>query len=758
MIITPNNQNNGQQRNQFGTQQQQQPNQNQFGVNQQQQMQQQMMSFLGGNTGGAGASIDWSQTEAQSYKDPALEELRKQSGLDDEMSASMMIARVTDPMMFFLQSVNSRTGVLYNTYMDSINNFRMDPCTRGTCPVASAFIDVLVANPRNLISVMKSVSVYFGYSLVDIIKKSNSVNSDVQPFTQQNYLDCTAISTRNVLFLEMIRWLDSTTKGKSFAYSLPPEISRRLPNIEEYKVHASRVFAFFNLQSPFDDIKFQLESFTAQHNLNQETSSNEIDYSWFETTPVNRNMPNNEGIFKQVDEAAARYRAREHQQVNYSVPQHEEQYDGGYSWENKQAQNISKITKATFDNYNLRKWMKAIPGRKNEYVVSGKDWLYIERAITPYYEDKCFYGTVVVVTTNIEAIRDGYSSRMVKLPKGVPYMDVLTDPSKILPVLEEDPESGLVVVAMNEEEALLNAKQEKDLGDVIIPEHNEGVVVTAYAKQEVNESDPTKMLEVTEVMNKTLVGKTKSPIASQIKVNSRGPLWTSNEGSSAWLYSNLPSLYFSKSSLGEISYYNEIKYIKRMLTNLDDVNLKSFITFRLTKQLNDLFVNHYGYSNDPNDPNVLYLDNVLEEIDELNELVMVHDQRLYEDLNMVKSESRLLSTLKLFEKEPETPEDEMSKAVQSKRVIVAKNIVVYTLNNLPTPDSASSKLKHVTYSEYPSLFKITDKLTNPDKVLMLRFDDSEELWEMTRNVYSDDKAVIRLVDNETSLSILDYDS
>lgn len=755
MIIRPQNQNNNlnPQQNQFGTQQQ---IQNQFGVNQQQQMQQQMMSFLGGNTGGVGASIDWSQTEAQSYKDPALDELRKQSGLDDEMSASMMIARVTDPMMFFLQSVNSRTGVLYNTYMDSITNFRMDPTTRGVCPVANAFIDVLVSNPRNLISVMKSVSVYFGYSLVDIIKKSNAVNSDVQPFTQQNYLDCTVVSTRNVLFLEMIRWLNSTTKGKSFAYSLPPEISRRLPNIEEYKIHASRVFAFFNLQSPFDDINFQLEAFTAQHNLNQETSSNEIDYSWFETTPVNRNMPNNEGIFKQVDEAAARYRARERQRSNQPTHHVEEQYDGGFSWENKQAQNISKITKATFDNYNLRKWMKPIPGRNNEYVVSGKDWLFIERAITPYYEDKCFYGTVVVVTTNIETIRDGYKSKMVKLPKGVTYMDALTDPSKILPVLEEDPDTGLVVVAMSEEEALLNTQQDKDLGEVIIPEHNEGVVVTAYAKEELEESDPTKMLEVTEVMNKTLVGRTKSPIASQIKVSSRGPLWTSNEGSSDWLASRLPSLYFGK-DIGELSYYNEIKFIKRTLENLHDDNLKGFITFRLTKQLNDLFVNHYGYSNDPNDSNVLYLDNVLEEIDELNELVMVHDQRLYEDLNTVMSASHLLSALKLFEEEV-VSEDGMNKAVQSKRVIAAKHIVLYTLNNLPTPDSVSGKLKHVTYSEYPSLFKITDKLTNPDKVLLLRFDDSEELWEMTRNVYSDNKAVIRLVDNETSLSILDYDT
>lgn len=336
---------------------------------------------------------------------------------------------------------------------------------------------------------------------------------------------------------------------------------------------------------------------------------------------------------------------------------------------------------------------------------------------------------------------------------------VLTDPSKVLPVLKEDPEGSVVVVDVQENTVL--SSDEPNPEDAILPDVSE--TVPENALKVVNTSDKMHEVDVSSVVEQSiLISKTltagKKNMCTLILVEGKTNFLMDNVQETCYIKDVYEDLFMSRKKDQKISWIKLIGLLRTLRGDkVVSQAVSDFVIMCTTQQVNSALSGHYGYDLNPDSENFLKLDDVVQDFDELVEFARENNTQLFEDMHCIEQNTLLSSSYVLVEDTIVNVASMPSSGILRERSLyVGREFIMYNVNSETTPIFTSGEKTNVSRSFFPALFSLIDKVTNPNKGILIRFNDDDKLWLAQSSALTEDFLTLRVLKNDSVLPWIEF--
>lgn len=694
--------------------------------------------------------INWEAGAAAGYQDPYLAELSEAAKLGADGSVEMLVRhKVSQAVEFYARSLGQKQGILYDVHMNTIKSFKIDKYTRQECPIHSKFIDTITRNIQYMNMVIRNSAAFFGFKLVGIVRKSNSLDADSSPFNQNNLSAATEHATRTVLFLEMVNWLDKSKQGREYAFNLPASIKEALLNLENIREFSNKVFAYFDAVSPYMELSFSKPSPEAYSIINPALMENV-----FEDNPSTTCFRLPTGKV----EDWLNYEADRYAKDAPIQPKSVNTYSDELTWGRKTPEiDLTRLSRDNIHQYDFKKYFHPVPGLDNHYIIDPNQWACIERLYTNNPVG-VWENAVVVVQANIDALNQGgmveYEAKLCKVPKGVNVSQALTDPEKILPVLKLDKDQDLVVVEISEDKATKAIEEKKS--PEVIPEVSEvgsvNKLIVVPTKDKIFSANVDTVLEESDVIAQALTGN-KLNTASVITIEGKANFTVNDPDEVAYIKETYADLFLSKTRPQNLSWYKLMGVLKR-LTRDNDVSegVANFLKMCTTQQLNSVLSGCYGFDLNRDEPTFLKLDDIIDDFEDFVEYARENSTQLFEDMHSLEDNPLLANSYVLIDdllvNAKSMPD---STILKQRSLYLGREFVLYSINSTITPKFKPNTKTNVNRSFFPSLFTTLDNVTDINKGVLLRFNNEERLWLVQRSALTEDFMTLRVLKANSTL-------
>lgn len=720
------------------------------------------------------------------YEDKTLQEFKEQSSEGSEDQINYFRQHAAAWIVQFVQEAKIyRHGVMYATFRDIVENY---PSIRAVnSHVKAEFIKFLVGRNDLLDVVAIRTSVWFGFIMAKVIKDANG-----QP-PRQAVLHSVRTATENILNLEIVTWLNGSNKAAAFLYSPTPEIQELLSKFNMRKDAASKVFQFFEESSPYDAANFSGERMSEGNitNIMPEVARVGMD----QRLPASKNngMTDMTGTYVPDYHDGMAAEDRELLRISFDLMRKNNQTPGftnqpppratqrdsyddlniyGTSGQRYRTdiENIDIHNRHLFD---LRSYFTATVC-ENWWTVKEGDWTFLKRAMKRRggirAEDTIVKGCIRFVEYDFDHENSfpGWRTRAIRFTNQAEKDMILSDPAKLLPHLDVDSfQNKVVVLPVTEAKAFFDEEGRK-LGDDA--EVFEKLREPGFEFRVIDTEDSIRTGYTKDVFDRMIASgtsiaeETQKPLAMLGEFDITGRFMFEDRQSRDVVVAKFPMMFHGYEGNADNSYFGIIESIARQLarTPIDDENtpegnrFDTFVSGRLTMDLNDWLVNAAGYSLNPKDGESLTVDNILLDYNELKTVLLQTDKTVYDILNQVGPDSLVKSLIEMFDR-PVTPAETMSPVDREEHamsLIRSRHYRSIVIHNEPGPKPTVGKPITLRRSNNPEFFTLIDTLRahvqgkgqqlETQSILMM-YKYTNDLFMVTPTVYDENVLTIRTV-------------
>lgn len=718
--------------------------------------------FVENSASTTAGGIKWEQYSAGGGFDKGLQEIANQSGPDAD-SIQFMAQSVVQANVMFLTSILNRNGRFYEVYRQTVEGFKRSDVTGAPCPVRDAFVTMFQKHQEFTRPVATNASPLFGWRLI-IIKRETGR----EELEAKEYLRAAEIAIRSVLFMEMVQWLMKTQEGQIHARQLPRDLAAKMPNISKFNEAIDTACAAFGINNPYAGVTFEIAT-PARNDLlsnRYEGIANQL-YGGLNNVAGRREMDEPDDLFDYVLNNAAKAQGRERVTPKYGQEDSNTFYGGNESW-NKVRNDLENLTPKNKKEFQLNRFFHYI-GKHNHYFIPETDWKAIKHAFKKHPEmrqeltaqDGCYR----VVIIDLEA-DSGWFSTIVRSEK-YDMPTLLTDPAKLLPLLDDPDGSGMLSVVAVPVKDLLKDKSleisyeecrklEKSIPVLTLPEQ-----VVSHDSRDLEKSLANVNTRLTKNFTKenavsfnALIHDTFSCASQEDKLR---------------LFHDLPFLFKDSVMEKRPTWFSACKLLLTYFRQRTvDQEVCNFIDQRLTTVINDYLINSAGYDSYPHEKNFLSVDSIVRDYDELDKEFEASDAIMYEMFNSTSPDSYLNEQLKIFTyKDPFNEDDrEMSVIEQVKHeqeLVLERPLHITYINNRGGPLYTDANQPIIMKrSQFPEYFELIEKSFEPtmgsasfdatDKLVM--FTKSNNLWLFSNSAIDKNIATLRHVSRKDTLVLL----
>lgn len=719
-------------------------------------------SFVEGGQSTQATTIKWEQYGQGGGYDAGLQEIANASGPDQD-SIQYLASQVVQANIMFMQHIIARTGKFYEVYRQTLESFRRNE-QGAPCGVRDAFVTMFSRHHEFNRPVAINASPLFGWRLIHIKRETGR-----EELLANQYFAAAEIAIRSILFLEMVNWLMKTPEGQVHARQLPRDLAEKMPNLDKMNDVLSQACAAFNVNNSYAGMKFEVKTpaRTDLHNLRYESGADYLYGSNGMNTQVEQNSDMKD-VFEMIRKGAREYRGEStgfREQGVKSMFVEEERW-------NTIRNDLNNLTPANRKDFQLNRFFYHI-GKPNHYVIPETDWKQIKHAFAKHremgQEETVLPGCFRIVVIDLEN-DTGWFSRVVR-KEGLDMPTVLTDPTKLLPLLEEN-DSGFMSVASYAIEEVINPDKPMAIELDAFNKLTAALPVITVKTPVVSNS--SKEFESTlETVNNRLTGKIKTANAIAFK----GQVWDTftcaNPEDKQRLYYDLPFLFKDGKLEKQPDMFNACKkmldYFKQDIVSRE---LRDFVDERLTKMVNDYFINAGGYDPFPHQKHHLSITSLIRDYDELDQHLERTDEMMFRLFNQKDKPNYLTEGLKLFTYEHpfKADSEELStieKIAREQELVLERTLAVTFVNHKGGPTYTEANVPVVMKrSIFPEYFDVIEKGFEPtmgdqsievtDKLICFT-QNSENLWLFSYSAIDKNMATLRHVSRRQPLCLLDLD-
>lgn len=709
------------------------------------------------NQGGtrAAGSIQWENYGDARYEDQALRDIRNEAGGEADLN-QVLTQKYAAAATEFYNSVMSRQQVYYPEFKSAFESFRLARQLQTLCPIRDEFITAINRHPEMIGNIVRAAAPMYGQDLIGRIRKRG-----VDQLERRDYIDAIHFAVRAVLTMELISWLCKTPQGRAKAFSLPAEIKEIVGNLEKYKDVFGVAAATFNVSNPYAGLVYDVQMptrtdvqliaeaqntfFTNHYSFADNHSSEAMDIQNLQQMVQRRALG-----------TRAPQKAQSHQSDQYG------------SWDKVRTdfKNINIENKGDFD---YKRFFHNI-GKKNHYLITETDWKNIKHAFQrhpeqPSQEESVMYGSFRIVIMDLDN-DTGWFSTVVR-GDGLDMATLLTNPEKLLPKLEADPDSQDVVVSqIPMQEAV--GKKNKTL-EIPLETCNtlKGIpLVTINEKYTTNSSKKLNAMVVTS--NDHLTKNFKNTNATSFNTAIWDIYTCESADERTRLVDDLPFLFKDSEVKSESSFCANMQKLDNYFDeNIVGDEVKEFIDSRLTATVNDWLINSLGYDKNPNSPNSLSVTSILSDYLDLDDMLEEDGDDGYRYYNAPGGPLNYLTEqMKIFTLENKyAPEQEtlgvLQKAQALCELIIERPMHITVINKRRGPfEDADHEVVVIKRSKFPEYFDLVEKGFEPtmgdDKDIsvtdkIVQFSADEHLWLFNYTLTDRNVATLRRISRRQSL-------
>lgn len=720
-----------------------------------------MSQNLNNTNAQSGGGFNWGGVAGSLYEDEALRSLRT-SQENDPTSNAYLIDRVAGAMQMFLQQVYHRAGPFFEEYRKAREDFRQNEMQQ-IDEVRNAFIEDVNKQHEFTRVIAINAMPFFGKGLIELLRNGNR-----DQLQQAEYLNTAFIACRNILFFEMINWLMKSPNGRRYTNRLPKAITARIANLENFKEAAAAVYDVFNQTSPYNNLEFKRpESTRTDYNILYGPASDYVQRS-FEPQAPQSTMHQDEAmqdIYRMIGNNA-------NNRGQFSRPtQDRSLVIGGevmQSWDEIR-QDFNNLNPGNRSEFRLNRFFYNI-GKPNHYFIPESDWKKIQHAFRRHEEQKaeetvlkdCFRIVIIDLETD-----SGWFSTIVR-KEGLDMQTVLTDPSKLLPLLENPDEldDSWIVKPFPLEDVVV--EKTMDIPIETVEKMEKAVPLVAVADPIISNS--SKQLESTiDTANDRLTKNfTKVNAVGFHAVNWDTYKCVSKEEKDT-LREDLMFLF--KDNDDRASFVNAVAAVGRYdVQNKVSNELIKFIGTHLTQVLNNWLINCAGYNPNKNGRGHLSVNNILTDYRDLIDWLKQHDPETMLHLVEVEKANYLNESVRMFDYiNPyvlaEGQEPSIIDLINTElELVVGRHMYVNVINKRTGPAYTEANVPvRIKRSKWPEYFKMIEDgfdetMTEDDDVMvtdkLLRFTESGSTWLFSYSTIDRNVATLRFVSREKPLCLL----
>lgn len=718
------------------------------------------------------------------YEDKTLQEFKQQSSEGSEEQIAYFRQHASAYIVQFIQECKLyRHGPIHATFRDIVDNYAEINTVNSY--VKREFVKVLIDRIDLLDTVAIRASVWFGFIIADVIRKS-----DGRP-QRPAIINAVKVATMNILNLEIVTWLNGSSKAAAFLYTPTPEIQELVQKFSLRKEAASKVFNFFEETSPYDAANFtgdranegnitnimpELARLGIDQRLPADKRNGVMDHTGVYVPDYHDGMSAEDRELAQI----AFDLVRKNSGIPPSINQppravQRDSYDdlniyGSGKQYRTDIENIDVHNRHLFD---LRSYFTATVC-ENWWTVKEGDWTFLKRAMKRRgrmrAEDSITKDCIRFVEYDFEHENSfpGWRTRAIRFTDAATKEMILSDPDKLLPHLDVDSfQNKTVVLPVTEAKAFFDEEGRK-LG----PEAEvfEKLREPGYDFRVVDTGDQLRTDNVKKVWDRmvvtgaSLADETNKPMAFLGDFDFTGTRMFESRAARDTVIAKYPMLFQGNESNQDESYFNVIERIHRQMSRspVDDENTEpsvrfdTFLSDRLTTDLNNWLVNACGYVLNPHDGEVLNVDNILLDYNELKAVLLETDKVVYDLLNRTGVDTIVKSQIELFEL-PTPPTEEMSYAEREEHQLSLtrsrkyKSMVIW---NEAGPRPTTGKLIILRRSNNPEFFSLIDTLRSQAQAkggsldqqnILVMYKNTHDLFMVTPTVYDENVVSIRTV-------------
>lgn len=707
--------------------------------------------------------IKWEQYGAGGSYDNGLQEIANESGPDAD-SIQYLAASVAPANVMYLQQIFNRTGKFYEVYRQTVESFCRSDVTGQPCPVRDAFVKMFQKHQEFTRPVAINSSSLFGWRLISIKRETHK-----DELTANQYLSAAEVAIRSVLFMEMVNWLMRTAEGQQHARQLPPDLAAKMPNIPKFNEVIDSACAAFGVNNPYANVTFEVAT-PARTDLSTnryEGGSNYL-YGGQHNSVGKAEISQEDELFEFVRKNALRAQGFPMQETRPVETNQESLYGGSERW-NKIRGDFENLTPTNKHEFQLHRFFHAI-GKPNHYFIPESDWKAIKKAFKKHPEmkqeltvqDNCF--RIVIIDLNADS---GWFSTIVR-SEDYDMPTLLTDPSKLLPLLEDADNTGLLsVVAVPVKDVLKDGKLEVDYDDVRKLEKSVPVII---CNEQIVAAD-SRVLETTmSAVNIRLTQNFTKENAVSFNAMIHDTFSCASQEIKVRLFHDAPYLFKDSEMETRPSWFTACKlllaYFKQGTLDKETYN---FIDSRLTTIMNDYFINCAGYDSYPHEKNHLSVDSIIRDYDELDLELERSDPIMFALFNQNDPNHYLSQALKIFTyNDPFAASSDKELTVieqirHEQELVLERPLHVTYINNRGGPYYTDANVPVIMKrSQFPEYFELVEKSFEPtmgelpfdatDKLLY--FAQSNHLWLFSYSAIDKNMATLRHVSRKETLVLL----
>lgn len=710
--------------------------------------------------------IKWEQYGTGGGYDNGLQEIANASGPDAD-SIQYMAAAVAPANVMYLQQILSRSGKFYEVYRQTVESFRRSDVTGQPCPVRDAFITMFQKHQEFTRPVAVHSSPLFGWRLINIKRETGK-----DELTSGQYLGAAEVAIRSVLFMEMVNWLMKTQEGQMHARQLPDDLAAKMPNIAKFNEVIDSACAAFGVNNPYANVTFEITTPARSDLINNryESGANYL-YGGNDGSTGRTEISSGDDLYDLVHRNAMQAQGFQRAPVQRSEQHEESCYGGSERW-NKVRGDFENITPNNKHEFQLHRFFHSI-GKPNHYLIPESDWKAIKKAFKKHPDmgqeltalDGCF--RIVIIDLNADS---GWFSTIVR-NEAYDMPTLLTDPTKLLPLLEDPDGTGLLsVTAIPVEDLIKDKKLEIDYDECRKLEKSVPVITF---KDKITTSD-SRDLEAT--MSSVSARLTKN-FTKENAVSFNTTIWDTfscaSQEDKIRLFHDAPFLFKDSEMEARPSWYTACKlllaYFKQGTL---DKEVYSFIDNRLTTIINDYFINCAGYDSYPHEKNHLSVDSIVRDYDDLDLELEKSDPIMFGLFNQNDPNHYLSQALKIFTyKDPFADESDKEKSVieqikHEQELVLERPLHITYINNRGGPFYTDANVPVIMKrSQFPEYFELVEKGFEPtmgdlpfdstDKLFY--FSQSNQMWLFSYSAIDKNMATLRHVSRKQTLVLLALD-
>jgi hypothetical protein len=720
-----------------------------------------MSQNLNNTNTATGGGFNWSATGGSLYEDDALRSLRTSQD-NDPTSNAYLIDRVAGAMQMFLQQIYHRAGPFYEEYRKAREDFRMNEMQQ-VDEIRNAYIEDVCKQHEFTRIIAINAMPFFGKGLIELLRNGNR-----DQLQQAEYLNTAFIACRNVLFFEMINWLMKSPNGRRYTNRLTKAIQARISNLENFKEAAAAVYDVFGQTSPYNNLEFKRpESTRTDYNMLYGPASDYVQRS-FEPEIATSAAFQDEGmrdIYDMINRNAS------NRGQFQRPPQDRSLMIGGEvmkSWDEVR-QDFNNLNPGNRGEFRLNRFFYNI-GKPNHYFIPESDWKKIQHAYRRHEEQKaeetvlkdCF--RIVIIDLDNDS---GWFSTIVR-KEGLDMQSVLTDPAKLLPLLENPDELDDSWVVKPYPLADVVVEKTMDIPIETVEKLEQAVPVIAVNEPVVSNSS-SQLISTIDTINTRLTSKFTKINAVGFQAVNWDTYTCKSKEEKDLLYEDLRFLF--KDNSDRASFVNAVAAVARYeIQNKVDPGLIKFIGGHLTQVINNWLINCAGYNPNKNGQGHLSVNNILTDYRPLIDWLKERDPETMLHLVEVDKANYLNESVRMFDFiNPYTlAEGQEPSAIDLVKgeleLVVGRQMYVNVINKRTGPAYTEANTPvRIKRSKWPEYFKMIedgfDETMGEDGDVMvtdklLRFTESGGMWLFSYSTIDRNVATLRFVSHDKPLCLL----